>query len=223
MAERPSVVVFDVNETLSDLAPMGKRFGDVGAPSHLSRLWFAVLLRDGFAATAAGHRVDFLDLAGGALQSVLDGVDLDRSPEEAVRHVLDGFAGLRVHPDVVEGVRALRHAGFGLVTLSNGSTAVAERLLTAAGIREDFSRLMSVEDAGVWKPAPGAYAHAARECGVDPGELLMVAVHPWDLDGAARAGMQTAWLDRSGASWPDYFRPATYAVRSLPELAARLP
>ena len=27
----PSVVVFDVNETLSDLTPMGQRFADVGA------------------------------------------------------------------------------------------------------------------------------------------------------------------------------------------------
>jgi 2-haloacid dehalogenase len=29
---RPSVVVFDVNETLSDMAPMARRFADVGAP-----------------------------------------------------------------------------------------------------------------------------------------------------------------------------------------------
>lgn len=49
---RPTLLVFDVNETLSDMSPMGQRFEDVGAPAHLAKTWFAVLLRDGFALTA---------------------------------------------------------------------------------------------------------------------------------------------------------------------------
>lgn len=51
---RPRLMVFDVNETLSDVSVMGRRFADVGAPSHLAATWFAGLLRDGFALTAAG-------------------------------------------------------------------------------------------------------------------------------------------------------------------------
>lgn len=54
MSASPSVIVFDVNETLSDMSPMAQRFSDVGAPAHLAKLWFASLLRDGFALTAAG-------------------------------------------------------------------------------------------------------------------------------------------------------------------------
>ncbi|HET8599126.1 MAG TPA: haloacid dehalogenase type II [Segeticoccus sp.] len=223
MPRRPTVLVFDVNETLSDLAPMAARFTHVGAPARLSSLWFATLLRDGFAATVAGHREDFLDLARGALGSVLTGCELNRPTEEAIRHVLDGFAGLPVHADIAPGVQALQKRGFELVTLSNGSTQVAERLLDGAGLRQAFSRLMSVEDAGVWKPAPAAYAHAGRTCQVPLADMLMVAVHPWDLDGAARAGMQTAWLDRAGAPYPGYFRPPTYAGHNLSELAAQLP
>ncbi len=46
---RPSVIVFDVNETLSDMAPLARRFADVGAPELLAQVWFASLLRDGFA------------------------------------------------------------------------------------------------------------------------------------------------------------------------------
>jgi len=46
---RPEVVVFDVNETLSDMSPIAERFTDIGAPAHLAKLWFATLLRDGFA------------------------------------------------------------------------------------------------------------------------------------------------------------------------------
>ena len=36
MSKPPSVMIFDVNETLSDMAPLSKRFADVGAPAHVS-------------------------------------------------------------------------------------------------------------------------------------------------------------------------------------------
>jgi 2-haloacid dehalogenase len=75
----PSVVVFDVNETLSDLSGMAERFADVGAPGHLAALWFASVLRDGFALTAAGATPRFAELATGLLDAVLAPVELDRS------------------------------------------------------------------------------------------------------------------------------------------------
>ncbi len=218
----PTVVVFDVNETLSDLAPMAARFADVGAPEHLAALWFATLLRDGFALTAAGTAEPFSRLGKGALRSVLSGVHLDRDLDEAVEHILAAFANLSLHPDVPDGVRALRRAGLRLVTLTNGATSVAERLFTDAGIRGEFERLLSVEDAGTWKPGRAAYAYAAEACGTDLGDMLLVAVHAWDIDGAARAGMSTAWINRGRKPYPDYFEAPTYSVSSLPELVARL-
>jgi 2-haloacid dehalogenase len=85
-----------------------------------------------------------------------------------------------------------------------------------------FSRLLSVEEAGVWKPARRAYVYGLATCGVEPAEALLVAVHPWDIEGASRAGLQTAWLDRQGASYPTYLSEPTMRIASLPELADRL-
>jgi 2-haloacid dehalogenase len=218
----PSVAVFDVNETLSDLSPMAQRFTDVGAPQHLAKLWFASLLRDGFALAAAGASAPFAEIGRGVLRTLLTGVPLDRPLEDAIDHVLAGFSGLGVHPDVVDGVRSLRGLGLRLVTLSNGSASVAETLLTSAGVRGEFEALLSVEDAGVWKPAAGAYQYAAERCGVPVAELMLVAVHPWDVDGAVRAGLRGAWLDRAGAPYPAYLREPTYRAASLTELAAQL-
>jgi 2-haloacid dehalogenase len=222
MRTNPSVIVFDVNETLSDMSPMAGRFADIGAPEHLAKLWFATLLRDGFALTAAGAQRPFVELGISALRAVLSGVELDRDPDAAIGHVMDGFTQLAVHPDVPDGVRALRSSGRRLVTLSNGSTQVAERLFTGAGIREEFEVLLSVEDAGAWKPARAAYEYAARTCGTELGDMLLVAVHPWDIDGAARAGMTTAWINRDDGPYPDVFTPPTLTSASLTELAARL-
>ncbi|MGH3503346.1 MAG: haloacid dehalogenase type II [Nocardioidaceae bacterium] len=220
MPTTPPVVVFDVNETLSDLEPMAQRFAEVGAPAHLAKAWFASVLRDGFALTAAGAQERFSVLAEENLRRELAGLTLELETPAAVEHVLSGFMDLHVHPDVPDGIRALHAAGLRVVTLTNGGTVVADRLLTGAGLREHFEQLLSVEDAGVWKPAPGAYEYAARACGCAVAELLLVAVHPWDIDGAARAGARTAWINRSGADYPAYFTPPDITVPGLGELAS---
>ncbi len=71
MSPLPPVILFDVNETLSDMGGLQPRFTDVGAPAHLSALWFATVLRDGFSLTAAGGQERFAVLAEHALRGLL--------------------------------------------------------------------------------------------------------------------------------------------------------
>lgn len=222
MSTSPSIIVFDVNETLSDMSPLAGRFEDVGAPGALAELWFTTLLRDGFALTAAGDNVGFSELGAEALHRLLHSVDLDRDRSQAVEHIMAGMASLGVHPDVPEGVRSLCQAGYRLITLSNGSTTIAENLFERAGIGDSFESLLSVENAPVWKPAPAAYHYAARMSSADPSQMMLVAVHPWDIHGAARAGLQTAWLSRAGATYPNCFSPPDHTVTDLTDLPSVL-
>ena len=229
MSTVPTVIVFDVNETLSDLAPLTARFAEVGAPATLAKLWFTALLRDGFALAASGDSAPFGLIGADLLRGLLDekAVEgevkwmLDRSVDDAVTHVMAGLGELSLHPDVVPGIRSLKTAGFRLLTLSNGPTKLADTMLSNAGLRNEFEALLTVEDAPVWKPARSAYEHAAAACGARLEDMLLVAVHPWDIHGAARAGLQTAWLNRTGALYPSYFEAPDYTVSSLPELALR--
>jgi len=220
--ERPEVLVLDVNETLSDMAPLADRFAAVGAPGDLAATWFSGVLRDGFALAVHGTAEPLATIAAEQLRSLLAGASLDRGLDDAVDHVMAGFTSLGVHDDVPEGLRALAGLGLRLVTLSNGSTTVAEGLLERAGVQEHVEALLSVDDAGVWKPASAAYAYAVRRCGVDADRAMLVAVHPWDTDGARRAGLGGAWVNRSGSPWPAYFLPPDVEATSLVDLADRL-
>lgn len=218
----PTVVVFDVNETLSDLGPMGERFVDIGLPAQWAKTWFAQVLRDGFALAATGGRAGFSDVGEGVLRTLFASAAPSRGPDEAVQHILRGLSNLDLHPDVPIGVRSLAAGGHRLVTLTNGSSSVAEQLLGSAGIRQEFEQLFSVEDAGVWKPAAASYADAAERCGVSTDQMLLVAVHPWDIHGAARAGLQTAWVNRAGSPYPPYFTAPTVTVSGVDDLARQL-
>ncbi|WP_430297610.1 haloacid dehalogenase type II [Sinomonas sp. B1-1] len=222
MAEAPEVIVFDVNETLSDMSPMGGRFAETGAPEHLAKLWFATLLREGFALAAAGDAAPFGEIGAEVLTGLLDGAGV-ADPAGTARSLAASVADLPLHPDVPEGVRALRAAGRRLVTLTNGSAHVAQKLFDAAGIREEFEALLSVEDAPAWKPHPSSYQYAAQRCGVREEDMLLVAVHPWDIHGAARAGLRTAWVNRARATYPSYLARPDLAVASLTHLVDELP
>ncbi|MGD9572851.1 MAG: haloacid dehalogenase type II [Thermoleophilia bacterium] len=214
---RPAVVL-DVNETLSDMTPLAGRFAAAGLPPDAWHPWFTTVLRDGMGLTAAGAPRPFAEIGAGLLRAL--GAD-----DAGVATVLEGFLALPPHPDVGPGITALVDAGHRVVTLSQGSAAVAEGLLGRAGVRERVEACLSVDDAGAWKPAARAYAHAAAVLGLPPDDLLMVAVHAWDLDGAARAGLRTAWIDREGLGrgrYPTHLRPPDLVARGLGDLAAQL-
>lgn len=222
MKPRPHVIVFDVNETLSDMSPMGDRFAEIGAPADLAKLWFATLLRDGFALSAAGDNRRFADIGAAVLRDLLARLPVHRDVDSAVGHVMAAMSGLGLHPDVPAGIRALKEAGYRLITLSNGSATIAEELLAPAGIRDAFEALLSVEEATTWKPGAASYAYAAGACGVEREEMMLVAVHPWDIHGAARAGLATAWINRDPGTYPAHFTPPDLSVESLEQLVEAL-
>ncbi len=223
MASPLRAVVFDVNETLSDLSPLRSRFKEVGAPGSLLPTWFAGVLRDGFALTAAGSFAEFSALAADGLRALLRAeTGRPGDVEEAVTHIMDAFGSLPVHPDVPDGVRALRASGLRLVTMTNGSRAVTRGLLERAGVLDCFEELLDVQGPRVWKPAPAAYRWALDRLSVRAGEALMVAVHPWDVDGARRAGLHGAWLRRGAVGYPSAMAPPSLTAEDLRDLARLL-
>lgn len=216
-----TTVVFDVNETLSDLTPLSRRFADLGVPEWYGPYWFASTLREGIALAACGDYRPFSEIGRETATQLLRRSGID-DPETGAGRVLEGFLELPLHPDVADGVRALHDAGYRLVTLSNGATSVAEKLLGDNGIRDRFEAILSVDDAGVWKPVRALYEYALRQCGVSGDEAVMVAVHPWDLHGAHRAGMRTAWVDRTGEPYPGHVAAPDYTVATVGDLVTHL-
>ncbi|MCH8560775.1 haloacid dehalogenase type II [Nesterenkonia sp. DZ6] len=218
MTTPPPVVLFDVNETLSDMRPLASAFEESGMPAAGAPLWFAEVLRDGFALTTTGENPDFVAIARDNLRRHLAAASGARDHAEDVDRILEVFTHFDLHPDVTPGVTALSRTAE-LVTLSNGSASIAETLLARGGVRELFSQCLSVTDAPLWKPTRDAYAYAAQQTGRPLEELMLVAVHPWDIHGAAAAGLRTAWINRTGAAYPSCFRTPEIEAEHLVALA----
>ncbi len=215
--------MLDVNETLSDLAPLRARFSGVGVPAHLLETWFAGTLRDGFALAASGTARPFAPVGAAVLTGLLSHAPgLTVTVEQAVVEIMDGIAELDVHPDVPAGLRELAAAGLRVVTLTNGSLAQSTQLLERAGVADLVEQRLSVDDAGRWKPHPDAYRWMADRCGVRLERCAMVAVHPWDLQGAGVVGMTCGWIDRQGTPWPDVFERPAVTGKTLSDVVRAL-
>ncbi len=210
----PQAVAFDVNETLTDLSALGGLFDGFGLGENALAWWFAALLRDGLALAAAGDAGSFPDLAVVALEEVFAACGRE-VPAGAAEDLLQAFREVPVHPDVAPALKRLAEAGVPAFALTNGGVAAAELILERAGVRFMFADVLSVDAVAHWKPRPEPYEYAAQVAGVPRSRLAMVAVHPWDLHGAAAAGLVTGWARRGRRSFPPVFRRPTVEAADL--------
>jgi 2-haloacid dehalogenase len=215
------LVLLDVNETLFPLGPVAERMAEVGLDGQLE-LWFTRILRDGFAAAAAGRFAGFRQLADHHLRELLRRQQTETA-DRAVAHVLAGFEEVVPHPDVPAGLAALRTAGIPAVALTNGSAAITRSFLERAGLSDLVAAVHDVSGSGRWKPAPDPYRSVLDVRGIAPAAAAMIAVHPWDLLGAQSAGLVAAWLDRDGtAGYPEAFGSPDVSAATLDDLVLRL-
>jgi 2-haloacid dehalogenase len=96
-------------------------------------------------------------------------------------------------PDAVAGLTRLK-SRYVISTLSNGNIALLVNMAKRAGLPWDC--VLSAEIMKHYKPDPQVYQGAAQLLGFAFDEVLMVAAHPSDLRGAARAGLRTALVHR---------------------------
>ena len=111
----------------------------------------------------------------------------ERAHLNLVWHRLDPW------PEAVAGLQLLK-SRFVISTLSNGNIALLVDMAKRAGLPWDC--VLSAEIMQHYKPDPEVYQGAAALLGIARHELLMVAAHPSDLRGAARAGLRTALVHR---------------------------
>ena len=219
---QPEWLVFDVNETLLDLAPVRRRIIPLlGGDATGVGLWFRTLLHYSLVHNATDRYAPFGEIAVAALQLTAERLGHPLDPE-AARDALAALRTLPPHPEVPAALERLRSAGFRLAALTNGSEEGMQDQLAFAELTPYFERQLSVAGAGCFKPDRRVYDWARDELSGRPGSTLLVAAHPWDLMGARAAGWSTAFLHRPGTAWYPLADPPDYTVRDLAQLAEQL-
>ncbi|MBU1284128.1 MAG: haloacid dehalogenase type II [Gammaproteobacteria bacterium] len=192
-----SAVAFDIYGTLIDtqavLTRLGELVGDK-APA-VSQLWRQKQLEYSFRRGLMGDYCDFSVCTRQALLFACQQHQVAISTA-AVEQAMLAYAELAAFSDVPAGLAVLQQQGIPLYAFSNGSRAAVQLLLDRAEIAQYFAAVVSVEDVQSFKPDPKVYAHLAHACGLPASQVRLVSSNPFDILGAAHAGLRTAWLRR---------------------------
>ena len=152
-----------------------------------------------------------------ALDYTLQRAGIEHTDQE-VRELVSRIERLDPFPDVVEALARVKAHGLRLVILSNGDPDMLARGVPHSGTAQLWERVISVEEAGSFKPHRDTYAAAARLIGLDPCEILFVANHAFDCIGAKAAGMATAFVDRRHRPFGNRRYPPDLIVTDFTEL-----
>ena len=221
---RPVAVSFDVGGTLIEPWPsVGCVYAEVAAGFGLAGLEPAALNR-GFVTAwkqRAGH-----DYSRAAWQSLVNETfafagTVHPSDEcfHALYHRFEQADVWRVFEDVQPTLEALRAQGIRMAVISNWDERLRP-LLDELELTRWFDAVVISHEAGHTKPAPEIFLRAAKQLNLEPEYILHVGDSPReDEEGARRAGMQAALLDRRAK---DGRGTTISTLASLPELLETL-
>ena len=220
----PKVIFFDVNETLLDLTAMRSSVGEaLGGRDDLLPLWFSTMLHHSLVDSTTGRFHTFGEIGVASLLMVaeIEGIELTKA--KAKTAIVTPLRSLPPHPDVRDGLQALKNKGYKLVSLTNSSNQGVYTQFKNADLLSYFDERLSVEDINLYKPDTRTYEWAIEKMGIAAEDAMLVAAHGWDIAGAKQAGWQAAFIARSGkVLYPLAIAPDT-VVSGLDELVSQLP
>lgn len=217
---RPKMVAFDIIGTVFPLEPLRPSIVALGLPAAGLEGWFAAGCRDAFAMAAVGDFAPFKTVLEAALDVVLAEQGLD-APASKRQALVDQLATLDARDGAREAFMLLADVGIAVMALSNGAKSATGALLERSGLIDLVQDVVSVDEVKLAKPRGEVYAHAAQKAGIDRAELALVAAHPWDINGAASAGLVTAYL-AADRPYSRVMRKPDIEALTLPEIGRQL-
>ena len=189
--------VFDAYGTLFDVHSVGA-LAERLAPGHgaaIARSWRSKQLEYTWLGSLMERRADFAAVTEQALDYTLDELLLPLDAD-ARRQLAAAWLDLRPYPDAIETLDAL--APLPRVILSNGTRGMLDPLLERSGVGVHVDGVISVDEAGVYKPSPRVYALAAERLRLPPEQIGFVSANGWDAVGAKAFGFAVWWINRAG-------------------------
>jgi 2-haloacid dehalogenase len=219
--------MFDLYGTVVDMqsgltraaAPYLKAKGWKGEPSRLVTWWRRAHFENSMIDALLGRaHIPYREIGRISLDYTLERAGVPHTQDE-VRRLVSEIERLRPFPDVVQALGRLK-SRYRLVILSNGDPDMLEAIKPHLGFA--FERMISVAEAGAFKPHAAAYRKAAELLGARPQEVLFVANHAFDCVGAKAAGMRSAFIDRRKRPFGDWPYQPDLVVADFRELADAL-
>jgi 2-haloacid dehalogenase len=217
-----AALAFDMYGTLVDPASLADALtAQVEDPEAVAAAWRRHQLEISWLLTAMGRYEDWAQVTRYGLLAALQEAEQELSPGQ-----LDELLGQTRVPvlygDVPAALAELSAAGHVLAVFSNGTAGQLEAILADTAIGGYFADVISVDEVGVFKPAPAVYEHAARRLGLPIADVWLVSANPFDAAGGKAAGMLVCKVERQPSMQYAFADPPDLIMTSLAALPTAL-
>lgn len=188
--------VFDAYGTLFDVASATERCADaLGAHAReLSVLWRRKQLQYTWLHGLQETYADFWQITTAALDFSLDALNIH--DERLRQRLLNLYLELEAFPEVPKMLRELKQRGLDTAILSNGTPAMLQAAVKAAGIGGFLDQILSVEAVRTYKPSPKVYQLAVDRLALVPSSIVFFSANAWDAWAASAFGFRVIWCNR---------------------------
>jgi 2-haloacid dehalogenase len=190
--------VFDAYGTLFDFNSAVAHCRDaLGEKADaLSRTWREKQLQYTWLRSLMERHKDFWQVTGDALDFAMKSLGLH---DAAMRErLMTLYKTLDVFPEVPATLEQLKSSGLKTAILSNGSPEMLFSAARGTGITHLLDAVLSVEEAGIYKPHPSVYKIAVDSLSLAAHEICFVSSNAWDAHGASAFGFKVIWCNRYG-------------------------
>lgn len=213
-----TVYAFDAYGTLFDVHAAATRQSQSIGPAweRLSQIWRQKHLEYTWIHAQTGRPAPFWTLTERSLDFAIASVG--GLPAGVRENLLGAYRKMETFPEVPRTLAALKSRGAKVAILSNGDPDMLTELVAAANLTSTFDAVISVADAGIFKPSAKVYRLVTDRFAVQPDNVTFLSSNRWDIAGACVFGFRTVWVNRAGApdEYPDM--PAERIVKDLTAL-----
>ncbi|NMM44190.1 haloacid dehalogenase type II [Rhodospirillaceae bacterium KN72] len=186
--------LFDVhsaaNALKADIGPEADRLSMLWRDKQVGYSWLLSLMGDAYK--------PFWEVTQDALDYAMEATGLaDR--KDLRQRLLDLYFTLAAYPEVPGMLAGLKAKGLSTAILSNGSPDMLNGAVSSANVGGVLDAVLSVEDVGIFKPAPSVYQLVMDRFGLTKrDEVLFMSSNGWDAAAASHFGFRVVWINRSG-------------------------
>ena len=190
--------VFDAYGTLFDYASAAAKCEDQLAAKLVpfTTLWRDKQLQYTWLRAAQSRHADFWQVTSDALEFTMESMGF--SDPKLHKRLMKLFLTLDPFPEVEAVLSKLKERGTKLAILSNGTPAMLNAAVENAKLGTYFDAVISVEEAGIFKPHPKVYQLAVDRLRVKAEEISFQSSNAWDAYAASAFGMHVVWCNRYG-------------------------
>jgi len=186
----------------------------------VTAMWRQKQLEYSWLRSLMGAHADFWQLTRDALDFALSAAG---NEDAALRDaLLQLYLTLTPYPEVPSMLGTLKKAGVQRAVLSNGAPAMLDAVVKSGGLSDLLDDVLSVEAAGIFKPAPAVYQLACDRFDCAPRDICFLSSNAWDAAGAAHFGFRVVWVNRFGQVRERLPGRPLREIRSLEPLPALL-